>query len=59
MAFVNLSLLLGGAAVAIPIVLHLVMRRKPKVVEFPAVMFLPLWFGATFLAYRDIFPSRG
>jgi hypothetical protein len=40
MAFVNLSLLLGGAAVAIPIVLHLVMRQRPKVVEFPAVMFL-------------------
>ena len=40
MAFVNLSLLIGGAAVAIPIVLHLVMRQKPKVVEFPAVMFL-------------------
>jgi len=40
MAFVNLSLLIGSAAVAIPIVLHLVMRRKPKAVEFPAVMFL-------------------
>ena len=40
MAFVNLSLLLGGVAIAIPIVLHLVMRQRPKVVEFPAVMFL-------------------
>ena len=40
MAFVNLSLLIGGAAVAIPVVLHLVMRQKPKTVEFPAVMFL-------------------
>lgn len=40
MAFVNLTLLLGGAAVAIPIVLHLIMRQQPKLVEFPAVMFL-------------------
>lgn len=40
MAFVNFSLLLGGVAIAIPIVLHLVMRQRPKVVEFPAVMFL-------------------
>ena len=40
MTFVNFSLLLGGAAIGIPIVLHLIMRQKPKVVEFPAVMFL-------------------
>ena len=40
MAFVNLSLLIGGAAVAIPVVLHLMMRQKPRTVEFPAVMFL-------------------
>ena len=40
MAFVNLSLLLGGALVAIPIVLHLIMRQKPKQLIFPALRFI-------------------
>ncbi|MCI0361619.1 MAG: BatA domain-containing protein, partial [Planctomycetaceae bacterium] len=40
MAFVNLSLLLGGAFVAIPVVLHLIMRQKPKPLVFPAVRFI-------------------
>jgi Aerotolerance regulator N-terminal len=40
MAFVNLSLLLGGAFVAIPVVLHLIMRQKPKQLIFPAVRFI-------------------
>src|SRR5262245_37687982 len=40
MAFVNLSLLLGGALVAIPVVLHLIMRQKPKQLVFPAVRFI-------------------
>lgn len=40
MAFVNLSLLLGGLFTAIPIVLHLVMRQKPKQLTFPALQFL-------------------
>src|SRR5688572_30679932 len=40
MAFVNLSLLLGGAAVAIPVVLHLIMRQKPKQLVFPAIRFI-------------------
>ena len=40
MAFVNLSLLLGGAAVAIPVVLHLIMRQKPKQLIFPAIRFI-------------------
>jgi len=40
MAFVNLSLLLGGLFTAIPIVLHLVMRQKPKQLKFPALQFL-------------------
>ncbi|MEX2173240.1 MAG: BatA domain-containing protein [Pirellulaceae bacterium] len=40
MAFVNLSLLLGGAFVAIPVVLHLIMRQKPKQLVFPAVRFI-------------------
>ena len=35
------SLFLGGmAAAAVPVVLHLLMQGKPKVIEFPAVMFL-------------------
>ena len=40
MAFVNLSLLIGGLFTAIPIVLHLVMRQKPKQLTFPALQFL-------------------
>lgn len=40
MLFVNLSLLAGTALVALPIVLHLVMRQKPKLLEFPALRFI-------------------
>ncbi|HUG70184.1 MAG TPA: BatA domain-containing protein [Pirellulaceae bacterium] len=40
MAFVNLSLLLGGLLTAIPVVLHLVMRQQPKRLTFPAMQFL-------------------
>lgn len=40
MAFVNLSLLLGGAFVAIPVVLHLIMRQRPKQLVFPALRFV-------------------
>jgi hypothetical protein len=40
MAFVNLSLLAGGALVGIPIVLHLIMRQKPKQLVFPALRFI-------------------
>src|SRR5438552_15837969 len=40
MAFVNLSLLLGGAFVAIPVVLHLIMRQRPKQLIFPALGFV-------------------
>jgi hypothetical protein len=40
MTFVNLSLLAGTALVALPILLHLIMRRKPKLLEFPALRFL-------------------
>ena len=40
MSFVT-PLLLGGAAlVAVPIVLHLVMRQKPRQMEFPALRFI-------------------
>ncbi len=37
MAFVNFWLILGGLLVGIPVILHLVMRRKPKQLVFPAV----------------------
>ena len=40
MAFVNFSLLLGGTLLAIPIVLHLVMRQQPKQLVFPALRFI-------------------
>src|SRR5436853_3909420 len=40
MAFVNLSLLLGGAFVAIPVILHLIMRQRPKQLIFPALRFV-------------------
>src|SRR5438067_3564496 len=40
MAFVNISLLVGGLLVAIPVVLHLIMRQKPKQLLFPALRFI-------------------
>jgi hypothetical protein len=40
MTFVNLSLLAGSALVAVPIILHLIMRRKPTRLEFPALRFI-------------------
>src|SRR5262245_24894438 len=40
MAFVNVSLLLGAALVGIPIVLHLIMRQRPKQLVFPALRFV-------------------
>src|SRR3954453_7030832 len=40
MAFVNISLFLGGALVAIPVVLHLIMRQRPKQLLFPALRFI-------------------
>lgn len=40
MAFLNGSLLFGGLLIAAPIVLHLMMRAKPKHVLFPAVRFI-------------------
>jgi hypothetical protein len=40
MAFVNLTLLVGGACVAIPVVLHLIMRQKPRQLVFPALRFI-------------------
>ena len=40
MTFVNFSLLAGTALVALPIVLHLIMRRRPRLMEFPALRFV-------------------
>src|SRR3954454_21028605 len=40
MAVVNLSLLVGSVFVAIPVVLHLIMRQKPKQLLFPALRFI-------------------
>lgn len=40
MDFVTPSLLLGAAAAAAPIVLHLVMRQQPRYLDFPALRFV-------------------
>lgn len=40
MSFLNLGLLAGTALVAVPILLHLLLRRRPRRVEFPAVQFV-------------------
>ncbi|MCC6125876.1 MAG: BatA domain-containing protein [Pirellulales bacterium] len=40
MTFVTPLLLAGAALIAIPIILHLIMRRKPKWLEFPALRFV-------------------
>lgn len=40
MAFVNASLIFGSLLVAAPIILHLMMRRRPKQLVFPALRFV-------------------
>jgi hypothetical protein len=40
MTFVNFAMLSGVGLIAIPIILHLIMRRKPKLLEFPALRFI-------------------
>jgi hypothetical protein len=40
MNFLHLSLLAGLAAMAVPVALHLLSRRQPKMVMFPAVRFV-------------------
>jgi hypothetical protein len=40
MTFVTPLLLAGTALIALPIILHLIMRRKPKLFEFPALRFV-------------------
>src|SRR5271170_4508746 len=38
--FVNIAFLAGIGAIAVPIVLHLIMRQRPKLLEFPALRFI-------------------
>ncbi|MBM3999106.1 MAG: hypothetical protein FJ297_06110 [Planctomycetes bacterium] len=40
MAFLNASLMLGGLMIAVPIILHLTMRPKPRRLVFPALRFV-------------------
>ena len=40
MTFVHFSLLAGAALIALPIILHLMMRQKPTHIEFPALRFI-------------------
>ena len=40
MTFLNASLLAGSALIVLPIVLHLIMRQKPRLLEFPALRFI-------------------
>lgn len=40
MTFLNLAMLYGALAIAVPIVLHLIMRQRPKLLEFPALRFI-------------------
>ncbi|MGW8256550.1 MAG: BatA domain-containing protein [Thermoguttaceae bacterium] len=42
MTFLHVSLLAGSALIAVPIILHLIMRRKPTLLEFPALRFLQI-----------------
>jgi len=40
MTFINLSLLAGAALAVVPLVLHLLLRQRPRRFEFPALQFL-------------------
>ena len=40
MTFVNFALLSGAGLIVIPIILHLIMRQRPKLLEFPALRFI-------------------
>lgn len=40
MSFLTPALIGGAALIALPIVLHLIMRRQPRLVEFPALRFV-------------------
>jgi len=38
--FLHIALLSGAGLIVVPIILHLIMRRKPKLLEFPALRFI-------------------
>ena len=38
--FANVALLAGAGLIVIPIILHLIMRQRPKLLEFPALRFI-------------------
>jgi len=40
MTFLHIALLGGALSIAVPIVLHLVMRQQPRHIEFPALRFI-------------------
>ncbi len=40
MTFVHLTLLAGAGLIAVPIVLHMIMRQQPRQLEFPALRFI-------------------
>ena len=42
MTFLHAAFLAGGLAIAVPIILHLVMRKQPVHLEFPALRFIKL-----------------
>ena len=42
MTLLNAAFLAGGLAIAVPIILHLIMRKQPKHLEFPALRFIKL-----------------
>ncbi len=42
MTFLHVAFLGGALAIAVPIVLHLIMRQQPKHLEFPALRFIKL-----------------
>ena len=40
MTFLHVAFLGGALAVAVPIILHLIMRKQPTHLEFPALRFI-------------------
>jgi hypothetical protein len=40
LTFLNIALLAGAGLIVVPIILHLIMRQRPKLLEFPALRFI-------------------
>ena len=40
MAFLAPLFLIGAAAIAVPIIVHLIQRERKDVIEFPSLMFI-------------------